>query len=288
AIEVRGESGQIWVKSPVMPPDGYDDRAAGNAETFRDGFYNTGDIGKFDARGRLVLTGRKQSFFDVGGHKVDLGEVEDVLLGIPGVREAAVVGVDMPGLGGVIKAVIAAHETCREADILDHCRRHVAAFKVPRVVEFREMLPRSPLGKILRKELSDPTPWLIDVPSAREIPRAPRRQQIDWLAERIREQVAVILGCEPTRVPRGVPFQDLGFDSLRTVELQERLSRMSGVALSVITLWNYPSIDAYAAHLLDAMAGEAPLPSQPVAADPLDSYSENEIAAMLARELEAR
>jgi long-chain acyl-CoA synthetase len=284
-IEVRGKTGQIWVKSPVIPPDGYDDRAASNAEIFRAGFYNTGDVGKLDPRGRLVLTGRKQSFFDVGGHKVDLGEVEEVLLAAPDVREAAVVGVEIPGLGGAIKAVVAAHEACRETDILDHCRRYLAAFKVPRFVEFREMLPRSPLGKILRKELSDPTPWLIDVPSARELPRALRNQQVDWLVERIRDQVAAILGGEPAQVPRDVPFQSLGFDSLRTVELQERLSRMSGVALSVITLWNYPSIDAYASYLLDAMRGAAAAPP-PVAADPLDGYSEDEIAAMLARELD--
>ena len=286
AIEVRGETGQIWVKSPVIPPDGYDDRAEINAAIFRDGFYNTSDVGKVDERGRLVLIGRKQSFFDVGGHKVDLGQVEEVLQGVPGVREAAVVGIEIPGLGGAIKAVVAANETCRDVDILDHCRRYLAPFKVPRFVEFREVLPRSPLGKILRKELSDPTPWLIDVPTARELPQLPRTQQAAWLAERIQEQVATILGCKADRVARDVPFQSLGFDSLRTVELQERLSRMSGVALSVITLWNYPSIDAYAAYLLEAMLGTAPQ-QQPRADDPLDAYSEREIAAMLARELEA-
>ena len=81
-----------------------------------------------------------------------------------------------------------------------------------------------------------------------------------------------------------MPFQSLGFDSLRAIELQERLSQMSGVALSITTLWNYTSIDAYAPFLLDAMQGPEP-PQHSHEPDPLDSFSDDEIAAMLAREL---
>jgi acyl carrier protein len=284
-IEIRGEAGQIWVRSPVIPPGGYDNRPEINPTVFRDGYYNTGDCGRLDERGHLVMTGRKQSFFDAGGHKVDLAEVEEVLLGIRKVREAAVVGVEVPDLGGVIKAVVVADEICREADILDHCRKHLAAFKVPRFVEFREVLPRSPLGKVLRKELSDPVSWLNDVPSARELPGVPRAQQIDWLAQRIREQVAAILRSEPARIARDIPFQELGFDSLGAIELQERLSRMSGVALSITTLWNYTSIDAYATFLLDAMQGAVPV-QRASAVDPLDDLTPAEIATMLAHELD--
>lgn len=287
-VEVRGDAGQIWVKSPVIPPRGYDNRPEINAAVFRDGFYNTGDVGRFDERGHLVMTGRKQSFFDVSGHKVDVAEVEEVLLAHTMVREAAAVGIEVPNLGGMIKAVVVAHEICREADILDHCRRQLAAYKIPRFVEFREALPRSPLGKLLRTELSEPTSWLNDVPSAREIPNVPREQQIDWLAQRIGEQVATILRREPASIPRGIPFQQIGFDSLRAVELQERLSRMSGVALSITTLWNYTSIDAYAAFLLDAMQGPPPAPPPAsIETDPLDAFTDEEIAAMLSRELNA-
>jgi long-chain acyl-CoA synthetase len=263
-IEVRGEAGQIWVKSPAV---------------FCDGFYDTGDLGRME-EGRLVMTGRKQTFFDVAGHKVDLGEVEEVLLVHPQVREAAAVGIQIPNIGGAIKAVAVVNGVCREVDLLDHCRKHLASYKIPRFVEFREMLPRSPLGKVLRKELADPASWLIEVPPARDIPEAPRARQIDWLAQRIGEQVATILRCEPAEVPRDVPFQSLGFDSLRAAELQDRLSRMSGVALSITTLFNCASVEAYAAFLLDAMRGPAPRQS-----DPLDGFSEDEIAEMLAKEL---
>jgi long-chain acyl-CoA synthetase len=96
------------------------------------------------------MTGRKQSFVDVAGHKVDLGEVEDVLLSHPQVREAAVLGVDVPNLGILIKAVLSTHGPSTEADILSHYRTRLAAFKVPRIVEFRTALPRSPIGKVLR------------------------------------------------------------------------------------------------------------------------------------------
>jgi long-chain acyl-CoA synthetase len=284
-VEVRGESGHIWIKSPVIPPCGYDNHPEINETVFRDGFYNTGDVGELDERGYLVMTGRKQSFFDVGGHKVDLAEVEEVLLGHAKVREAAVVGIEIPNLGGVIKAVVAAHEACRETDILDHCRKHLAVFKIPRFVEFRETLPRSPLGKVLRQELSDPASWGNEVPSVRELPDVSREQQIDWLAQRIQEQVATILRCEPSAIPRAVPFQSLGFDSLGAVELQERFSQMSGVALSITTLWNYTSIDAYATFLLDAMQGQVP-PQRLRETDPLDHLTTNEIAAMLAKELD--
>lgn len=289
-IEVRGASGHIWVKTPVIPPGGYDNRPEINQTVFREGFYNTGDVGMLDSRGYLVMTGRKQSFFNVGGHKVDLAEVEEVLLSCPKVREAAAVGLEIPNLGGIIKAVVAADEECREADILDHCRKRLAAFKIPRFVEFRQLLPRSPLGKVLRMELSDTASWLSNVPSAREVPRLPRGQQVEWLAHRIQEQVAAILGLEPAATPCDVPFQSLGFDSLRAVELQERLSRMSGVALSITTLWNYTSIDAYAHFLLDAMQGPGPGPAPPVESskespDPLDDLTADEIAALLAQEL---
>ena len=283
-IELRGEAGEVWVRSPTIPPGGYENRPELNAAVFRDGFYNTGDVGRIDERGHLVLTGRKQTFVDIGGYKVDLTEVEEVLNSHPMAREAAAVRVEVPNLGGVIKGVVAARDGCREQDVLEHCRKHLAAFKVPRLVEFREMLPRSPIGKLLRGELTDVTEWLADVPPAHELPKLPRPRQVDWLAQRIQEQVATILRCAIGDVPRDTPFQSLGFDSLRAVELRERLSKMSGVALSITTLWNYTSIEAYAAFLVDAIEGREPLSAAQVR-DDTESMTDDEVAAILAREI---
>lgn len=293
-IEVRGESGELWIKSPTLPPGGYDNRPDLNAVVFRDGFYNSGDLGRIDADGHLWMTGRKQSFVDIGGHKVDLAEVEEVLLAHPKVREAAAVGVEIPGVGHILKAVVSAEESCRAVDILDHCRRVLTAFKVPRLIEFRQSLPRSPLGKVLKPELLETEDWLAQVPSARDIPPGSRVSRTAWLAHRVREQVAAMLACHAEDIPCDAPLQALGLDSLHMVELQERLSRISGVALSVLTLWNYPSIDAYAAFLLDAMAGPEGAPSEQAglgavaatgAGDELDDVADEDIAAMLSREL---
>jgi long-chain acyl-CoA synthetase len=299
-IEVRGEAsggaGEIWVKSPTLPPGGYDNRPDLTATAFHEGFYNSGDLGRLDARGHLWMSGRKQSFTNVGGHKVDLGEVEEVLLSHPQVREAAVIGIDVPMLGGVLKAVVAAAEASRESDILAHCRRHLAPFKVPRFIEFREMLPRSPLGKVLRAELETAADWLVEVSAIDALPAGSHAMQVDWLARQIQEQVAAILRCKASDVRRDVAFQNLGLDSLRVIELQERLSRLTGVALSITTLWNYPSVEAYAGFLRAAMTGGGMLsidatsrvvtPQGATQPDMLDELSDAEIARLLARELD--
>ena len=285
-IKVTGDNGELWICSPTLPSGGYDNRPDLNAIVFQGGFYNSGDLGRLDAQGHLWMTGRKQSFVDIGGHKVDLAEVEEVLLSHPQVREAAVVGVDIPDAGHILKAVLAAEESCRALDILDHCRRVLTPFKVPRLIEFRQALPRSPLGKVLKLELLETEDWLANVPSARDIPPGSRASRVAWLAQRVREQVAAIVVCHPQTIACDAPLQALGLDSLHMVELQERLSRLSGVALSVLTLWNYPSIDAYADFLLDAMTGQD-ADALPIVAtdDDLDDVPDDEIAALLSREL---
>ena len=148
------------------------------------------------------------------------------------------------------------------------------------------MLPRSPIGKVLRSELVDVADWLAGVPSALELPNLPRSDQIDWLTQRVREQVATILRCSVSDVPLNASFQSVGFDSLHAIELQQRLSRMSGVALSITTLWNYSSIHAYTAFLIDAIEGRK-VRTPGIMPDEIDSMSDEEIAALLAKELAA-
>jgi len=132
AIEIR--EGEIWVKSPTLPPGGYDNRPALSTETFRDGFYKTGDLGALDADGRLRITGRKQSFVDIAGYKVDIAEVEEVLSHCPGVEEAAALGVVIESMGALIKAVVVPKDGWRENDIRAFCRKQLAFVKVPRII----------------------------------------------------------------------------------------------------------------------------------------------------------
>ena len=151
-VGVRIEDGEIAVSSPAMTR-GYSDMHELNRRVFRDGWFLTGDLGRLDDAGRLYVTGRKKLLIEVAGHKVDPIEVEDVVLAHPKVREAVVVGIKAAGGEESVKAVVVPGDECGDREVIDFCRQRLAGFKVPQVVEFREEIPRSPLGKVLRKYL---------------------------------------------------------------------------------------------------------------------------------------
>jgi long-chain acyl-CoA synthetase len=148
-----GETGEIAISTSAMTR-GYHGMDDINREVFRDGFFYTGDVGRLDAEGRLWITGRKKLFIEVAGNKVDPVEVEDVLATHPAVREAVVVGVPgkVPG-EEIVKAVIVATAPVEERELVRLCHDRLARFKVPQIVEFRDEIPKSPLGKVLRKYL---------------------------------------------------------------------------------------------------------------------------------------
>jgi long-chain acyl-CoA synthetase len=151
-VEISDED-EIAVSSPAMT-SGYAGMEELNERVFRDGWYLTGDLGRLDDEGRLYVTGRRKLLIEVAGHKVDPVEVEDVVSAHPKVREAVVVAA-AGGTGGeqTVKAVVVAGDGCGEQEVIEFCRARLANFKVPRVVEFRDEIPKSPLGKILRKYL---------------------------------------------------------------------------------------------------------------------------------------
>jgi long-chain acyl-CoA synthetase len=148
-----GEDGELAVRGPSITR-AYADMEDVTRETFRDGWYFTGDLGRIDAAGRVYITGRKKLFIEVAGHKVDPIEVEDVLAAHPNVREAVVVGVPGRVAGEeVVKAAIVPDGDCQPRELIAFCQARLANFKVPQIVELREEIPKSPLGKILRKYL---------------------------------------------------------------------------------------------------------------------------------------
>jgi long-chain acyl-CoA synthetase len=148
-----GEEGEIAVSGPAVAR-GYADDEEQSRAAFHDGHYFTGDLGHIDAEGRVFITGRKKLFIEVAGHKVDPVEVEDVLAEHPKVREAVVVGVRGRAEGDeIVKAAVVAVDGCEQRELISFCRERLANFKVPQIVEFREEIPKSPLGKILRKYL---------------------------------------------------------------------------------------------------------------------------------------
>jgi long-chain acyl-CoA synthetase len=125
-----------------------------------DGFFRTGDIGVVDERGYFRIVDRKKDMILVSGFNVYPNEVEDVLTQMPGVLEAAAVGVSDAKTGEAVKVVIVKRDPgLSEADVRAYCEANLTGYKRPKVVEFRKDLPKTPVGKILRRELRDrPTP----------------------------------------------------------------------------------------------------------------------------------
>jgi len=149
-----GRIGEVAIRSPAMTCGYAGVDEAVNREAFAAGRFLTGDRGRVGEDGRLVLTGRRKLLIDVRGDKVDPIEVEDVLAVHPKVREVVVVGVPSGVVGEeLVKAVVVPGERCGERELIRFCRERLANHKVPQLVEFRDEIPRSPLGKVLRKDL---------------------------------------------------------------------------------------------------------------------------------------
>ena len=143
----QGAVGEIVVNSWVVT-DGYYKDPKTTAETIRNGWFHTGDLGKFDVEGHLYIVGRKKEMIKVAGEIVFEPEVEAALHKHPGVAEAAVVGVPDKLRGEVPKAFIVAKDKISEEDIRSFCRQHLAHFKIPHYFEFVESLPKNRTGKI--------------------------------------------------------------------------------------------------------------------------------------------
>jgi long-chain acyl-CoA synthetase len=149
-----GEEGEIEVRGPQVML-GYWNRPEETAEVFHDGWLRTGDIGRMDAEGWFYVVDRRKDMIDASGFKVLPREVEEVLLMHPKVREAVVAGVPDAYRGETVKAyvVLKPGESANEEEIVEFCRLHLASFKVPRKVDFRAELPKTMVGKYLRRVL---------------------------------------------------------------------------------------------------------------------------------------
>jgi len=152
----QGETGEIVVSGPQVMR-GYWQRPEETVLAIDpDGFLLTGDIGYVDADGFLFLIDRKKDTIMVSGFNVYPGEIETVLLLHPGIREAAAIGIADEKSGEVVKAFVVRRDPQLSADeIIHHCRAHLTAYKVPKQVEFRDELPHTNLGKVMRRALRD-------------------------------------------------------------------------------------------------------------------------------------
>jgi long-chain acyl-CoA synthetase len=154
AMLPAGAEGELAIRGPQVMP-GYWKRPDETAQTIKDGWLYTGDIAKMDTDGYFFIVDRKKDMIVASGLKVLPREVEEVLFLHPKVQEAAVAGVPDPYRGETVKAfvVLKSGVEATTDELVAFCKLHLAAFKVPRLIEFRTELPKSPIGKVLRRVL---------------------------------------------------------------------------------------------------------------------------------------
>ncbi len=148
-----GESGEMWVKGPQVML-GYYNCPKATDEVLKDGWFATGDIAMMDEKGFFTIVDRKKDMIIVSGFNVYPNEIEEVLAMHEGVLEAAAIGVPHEVSGEIVKVfVVKKSDDLTEEMLIQHCRDNLTNYKVPKLVEFRSELPKTNVGKILRREL---------------------------------------------------------------------------------------------------------------------------------------
>jgi long-chain acyl-CoA synthetase len=150
-----GQPGEICIKGPQVMA-GYWQQPAETAKVIRDGFLHTGDIGIMDEKGFIRIVDRKKDMILVSGFNVYPNEIEQVVAMHPGVLECAAIGVPDEHSGEVPKLfVVKKDPQLTEQDVLEHCKKELTGYKRPKYVEFRSELPKTNVGKILRRALRE-------------------------------------------------------------------------------------------------------------------------------------
>ena len=149
-----GQPGEICIRGPNVTP-GYYQQPEENAKAFTaDGFLRTGDVGIMDERGYTKIVDRKKDMILVSGFNVYPNELENVISLCPGVVECAAIGIPDDKQGEAIKVfVVKSDPTLTEESVASHCRQNLTGYKMPKYIEFRDELPKTNVGKILRREL---------------------------------------------------------------------------------------------------------------------------------------
>jgi acyl-CoA synthetase (AMP-forming)/AMP-acid ligase II len=152
----QGEVGEVVAQGPNIFL-GYWNRPEATAEAMRNGWFHTGDMGKFDEDGYLYIVDRMKDMIVVSGYNVYPIEIENVILRHPKVQDCAVIGVPSSYQGESVKACVVLHagESLTQEELEAYCREHMAAFKVPKHLSVRDALPKNPTGKILKRVLRE-------------------------------------------------------------------------------------------------------------------------------------
>ena len=273
-----GKPGEIAIRGPNVML-GYWNRPEETAAAIRDGWFHSGDIGRMDEQGYFYIVDRLKDMICVGAQKVFPAEVERVLLDHPAIAETAVVGFPDEVMGERVVAFVvqASPATATVEQIREHCREHMAPFKVPSIVEFVPELPRNPAGKVLKRELRqaqlrtpengplpapapitpDPLPDRFDANAPglvlllRTTHAANRVSVATWHLQRLVGDL-MNLDAPPNDLATLI---ELGMESLMMVELRDRLQRQVGpeLALSATFVFDYPTIGELARYVVNSL-----------------------------------
>ncbi len=234
--------GEIWVRGPNLML-GYHDPAA---RSFTDGWYRTGDLGRFTGSGHLTLTGRVREVIVRGGENIHPAEVEQVLLGCPGVADAVVAALPHDVFGEVPVAFVVPDPGQHDPDprvLLAACRAELAHFKVPDAIRVVASVPRTSSGKAKRHEVL--------AGAARPLTARLDDGALDRLV--LAETAAV---CGPAGQPDpDRPFTEAGMTSLGGVVLRDRLAGLTGLDLPATLVFDYPTPSAVRDYLRGRVAG---------------------------------
>src|SRR5690625_161127 len=151
-----GEVGELILKGPQVMK-GYWNMPEETAQTLRDGWLYTGDIARMDEDGYLYIVDRKKDLIIASGYNIYPRDVEEILYQHSAIKEAVVVGIPDSYRGEIVKAVVVLKEgkTCSESELINYCEFNMAAYKVSHIIEFREELPKSNVGKVLRRKVRE-------------------------------------------------------------------------------------------------------------------------------------
>jgi acyl-CoA synthetase (AMP-forming)/AMP-acid ligase II/thioesterase domain-containing protein/acyl carrier protein len=244
-----GREGEVVARGPTVF-DGYLDDPQANAAAFANGWFRTGDLGRFDDEGYLTLLGRLKDVINRGGEKVGTLEVEAALTRHPAVEQACVFAIPHPSLGEEVAAavVLSPGQHANEQSIQAHARGMLTGFKVPRCVFFVPAFPKSATNKVERRQVAQMCLTLLarcDSPEPDASPWSPLERDIARLWQRV-------LGIDAGRIVRGDDFFLLGGDSLKAYELFAHIRKRYRVSVGLRHLFDEAATVAGMARLIEA------------------------------------
>ena len=152
-LEASGVTGEVVIKGPNVT-EGYEDNAEANSKCMTNGWFRTGDEGVIDSEGYLTLVGRLKEIIIRSGEKISPREIDETLLTHPSVAEAVAFGAPHPTYGEVPSAAVVLRAPAKPADLIAHCRAHLASFKCPKVIHIVDEIPHTATGKVQRRVVS--------------------------------------------------------------------------------------------------------------------------------------